>query len=173
MQSEQHIPVAKLGRPHGISGAFRFQLTRTLKSPKKLPRHFLMEDKGRLMPFFIESIELQSWDSGLIKLEGITTPEAAKKYSGSLLYLTEKEVKVFFAKDSESVDYLIGYALFDEAAGKVGVVTELMETPAQVLAIVKGNGKDYTIPLVDDWLLNVDKRKKEIRMSLPEGLLDI
>ncbi len=173
MQSEEYIPVGKLGRPHGISGAFRFQLTRTLKSLKKLPAYFLMEEKGRLVPFFVTSVELQGWDSGLLKLEGIETPEAAKKHSGNTLYLKEKEVKAFFEKDADSIEYLIGYKLVDDASGTIGEITELLETPGQVLAVVAGNGKEYTIPLVDDLIVEINKRKKELRMNLPEGLLEI
>jgi 16S rRNA processing protein RimM len=173
MQSEQHIPVGKLGRPHGISGAFRFQLTRTLKSLKKLPKHFLLEAKGGLVPFFLTSIELHGWNQGLLKLEGICTPEVAKQFSGSKLYLTENDVKLFFEKDVETLDYLLGYTLLNGYDDKVGIVNELIETPAQILAIISGNGKNYTIPLVDDFIVEINKRKKEIRMNLPEGLLDI
>lgn len=173
MQNEAYIPVGKLGRPHGISGAFRFQLTRTLKSNKKLPKYFLLEDKGRMTPYFVSSVEFQSWDEGLLKLEGIDAPETAKKFSGTALYLKEKDVAILFNKDAESVDYLVGYQLIDETAGNIGTIEELMETPAQLLAVIKGAKKEYTIPLAEDWIVEINKRKKEIRMDLPDGLLDL
>lgn len=173
MSSEQHIPVGKLGRPHGISGAFRFQFTRTLKSKKKLPMHFLLESKGRYIPFFVAKYNLTDADGGMLNLEDITTPEAAKQYSGSVLYLTAKEADTYFKEDADAMEELIGYTLIDETAGIVGQITELMDTPAQVLATVKGETKEYTIPLVDDLVVEVNKRKKEIRMDLPEGLLDL
>jgi 16S rRNA processing protein RimM len=173
MQNEAYIPVGKLGRPHGLSGAFRFQLTRTLKNTKKLPAYFLLEKKGRLVPFFVTTVELQGWDGGLLKLEGIDNPEVAKKHSGNTLYLKEKEAKTFFKEDAESLEYLIGYKLLEEDGTTIGEIKELLETPAQILATVKGNNKQFTIPLVDHWIVEVSKRKKEIRMTLPEGLLDI
>lgn len=173
MSSEQHIPVGKLGRPHGISGAFRFQFTRTLRNKKKLPAHFLIEAKGRYIPFFVAKFSLTDVDGGMLNLEDITTPEVAKQYSGSTLYLTEKDAETYFKEDADAMKELIGYTLIDETVGKVGEIIELMDTPAQVLATVKGETKEYTIPLVDDLVIEVNKRKKEIRMDLPEGLLDL
>lgn len=173
MSSEQHIPVAKLGRPHGISGAFRFQLTRVLKSKKKLPPHFYIQTKGKYIPFFVASITLNDMDSGLLNLEEITNPETAKLYSGSQLFLLEKDVKTFFKEDAEENEFLIGYTIVDETEGRIGVITELLDTPAQVLATVKGEGKEFTIPLVHELIVEINKRKKEVVMNLPQGLLEI
>ncbi|MCW5909044.1 MAG: 16S rRNA processing protein RimM [Chitinophagales bacterium] len=173
MPNEHYIPVGKLGKPHGISGAFRFRLSRVLKKIRKLPPYFCMEQKGNPVPFFVSRFEMKNFEEGLINFEEITTPEQAKQYSGSELLLTEKEIKLYFEKDAESIDYLIGYRLTDEQAGEVGTVIELLETPAQVLAIVKGNRKDYTIPLADDFIVEIDELKKQIHVNLPEGLLDL
>lgn len=173
MQNEGYIPVGKLGRPHGISGAFRFHLERSLKSGKKFPEYFVVEVKGRKIPFFVSEIELQTPDGGLIKLEGIVTPEVAKAYSGSKLFLKEMDANLYFSKNAESIDYLIGYAVVDKVEGEVGTIINLLDTPAQVLAEVSGNGRHYTIPLVEDWIVEINNQKRQIYMSLPDGLLRI
>lgn len=173
MQTEEYIPVGKLGRPHGISGAFRFHLVRKLKNAKKFPEYFLLEVNGRKIPFFVTAMELQNSDGGLLKLEGIVTPEAARVYSGSELFLKEADINIYFNKNAKSIDYLIGYLVVDQVDGEVGVIAGLLDTPAQVLAEISGDGKHYTIPLVEDWIVEINNRKRQIYMSLPDGLLRI
>ena len=69
--AEQHISVGKLGKPHGLSGAFRFLLHRELKSKKKFPNHFFILQKGNFLPWFIKEIEWLGFDSGFILFEEI------------------------------------------------------------------------------------------------------
>ncbi len=173
MQSEENIPVGKLGKPHGISGAFRFYLSRLLKDKSKFPPHFLIETKGGTLPFFVASFELLKFDEGLMKLEDIASPEQARTYSGKELYVSKKSINLYFERVPEDVDFLVGYVLTDEQKGQVGKITELVESPAQILAIVKGEEREFTIPLAEDWIVEIEEKSKVIRMDLPEGLLDI
>ncbi len=173
MQSEEYIPVGKLGKPHGVSGAFRFYLSRVLKNKTKFPPHFLIAEKGGMLPFFVSSFELIKLDEALLKFEDITSPEQARAYNGKELYLTQKNIHLYFERISEDIDYLIGYMLMDEQKGKVGEISELLESPAQILAIVQGETQEFTIPLAEDWIVEIEEKRKVLRMDLPEGLLDI
>ncbi len=173
MAGEQHTVVAKLGKPHGISGAFRFYMLRELKSKAKFPKHFLVQEKGNLLPWFVVKTEWIGFNEGFIWFEEITTPEKAKLYSGRELNLTPKEVSSYFKKDSGDYDFLIGYSVLDETAGQVGTLQEIIENPGQILLRVSNGEKDFLVPLVDDFIVEIDKKKKEILLNLPEGLLDL
>lgn len=173
MPNEQYIPVGKLGKPHGTSGAFRFRLSRILKK-KKLPAYFFIEQQNTSpVPFFISKFELTNAQQGLITFEEITSPEQAKKYTGCTILLTSKDATIYFEKDASGIDYLIGYQLIDQQSGKVGNIAKLIEAPAQVLAVVKGKNKEHIIPLADDFIVKIDTRHKQIQTLLPEGLLEL
>lgn len=171
--AEQFISVGKLGKPHGISGAFRFLLHRELKSKKKFPSHFMIQQKGSFLPWFIKEVEWLGFSEGFILFEEISTPEKAKQYSTSQLFLSEKDVASFFKKDVSGINYLVGYKAMDEKEGELGVVGEVIENPGQILCLVKKGVDEIMIPFVEEFISKIDKRKKEITFNLPEGLLEL
>jgi len=173
MASEQNISVAKLGKPHGISGAFRIYMLRDLKSTAKFPKHFLVIERGNLLPWFVTKVEWIGFNEGFVWFEDITTPEKAKMYSGRELFLSEKDVNTFFKKDSGSYSELIGYTAVDETDGEIGIIEEIIENPGQILLSIRVNTNEVLIPLVDEFIVEVSKKKKQLILNLPEGLLDI
>lgn len=171
--ADNFISVAKLRKPHKISGAFRFQLLRELKNPKKLPGHFMIEVKGQCLPFFVKNIEILGLDEGIIQFEEITTPEQAKTYNGKELMLDSKIVAQYFKKDSADFDFLVGFELRNALNEKVGVINEIVENTMQVFVAVKTTTGEPLIPLVDDWILEINKKGKYIMMDFPAELLDL
>lgn len=170
--ADEYVSVGKLGKPHGIRGAFRFLLHRELKS-KKLPSHFFLYLRGQYLPFFIKSTEWLEWGSGFIQFEEITTPEIAKLHSGKELYLIEKDTKKYFKADVGEWDFLVGYQVIEHTAGAIGVITMVEEMPAQILLTIQSDNGEHIIPLVDDFVVSIHKTKKEITLELPDGLLDL
>lgn len=170
--AESYISVGKLGKPHGISGAFRFLLHRELKSKKKNPPYFILSSGKNAAPHFIKAMEWHGVkNEGTIAFEEISTPEEARQYSGSELQLMEKDVESFFKVEEQGPEYLIGYMALGETGENIGRIDEIMESPAQVLLHIEN--KDLLIPLVDEFIVKINKRKKEIILDLPIGLLDL
>jgi 16S rRNA processing protein RimM len=171
MASEKYISVGKIGKPHGLSGAFRFFLDRELKNKNKAPGHFVMNLKGSFTPWFVKTIEWIGFNEGFILFEEITSPEKGKQYTGTEVCLSDKDISTYFKKNAQSIDYLNGYIAIDEAEGELGVIKQVIENPGQVLLSVSRDGKEIMIPFVEDFVVSVNKRKKEIILSLPEGLV--
>ncbi len=173
MAAEQNIAVGKLGKPHGISGAFRFYMHRELKSAQKFPKHFLVMERGTLLPWFVSKTEWLAFNEGFIWFEEVTTPEKAKLYSGRELFLTGKDVNTYFKKDSGSYSELLGYVAIEETEGEIGTIEEIIENPGQILLAIKTETKEVLIPLVEEFIVDINKKKKELLLNLPEGLLDL
>jgi 16S rRNA processing protein RimM len=171
--AESYISVGKLGKPHGLSGAFRFLLNDELKSKKKIPKHFIIEERGSFLPWFVSKIEWLGFNDGFISFEEIDSVEKARAHTKKELLLSQKDFDLFFKKNQESLHYLVGYKASDHERGELGVVREIADNPGQLLCIIKNGKEEIAIPLVDDFIENIDKRKKEIVFNLPEGLLDL
>lgn len=170
--ADEYVSVGKLGKPHGISGAFRFLLHRELKT-KKLPSYFFLHLRGQYLPFFIKTTEWLEWGSGFVQFEEITTPENAKLHSGKELYLSEKEAKKIFKAQVGEWDFLVGYKVIEQTSGEVGTVISIEEMPAQILLTLQSHAGEHIIPLVDDFVVSIHKPRKEINLQLPNGLLDL
>jgi 16S rRNA processing protein RimM len=67
----------------------------------------------------------------------------------------------------------LGFTVHDEEQGELGIIEEVIEMPMQVLAKVVIRGKEALLPLNEQSLVKVDKKKQVVYLRLPEGLLDI
>jgi 16S rRNA processing protein RimM len=173
MKGETYITIGKLGKPHGISGAFRFLLEREPKSNKKLPGHFMIRHDDNYLPWFIKKIEWTGFNEGIILFEEISTPEEARAFNGNLLCLDEKNTKTFFKASSGELDFLVGYKAILEPGAQPGTIEEVSEMPGQTLLLIKRDDKEIMVPFADEFVVAINKKKKEITFKLPEGLTDI
>jgi 16S rRNA processing protein RimM len=167
---DNYISVGILRKPHGLSGAFSFILTRELKSLKKYPPHFFLEVKGAYIPYFISKIDFKDIFGGYVNFEDVTKVEDARVLVNSDLYLDEKTVSTFFKKAADEYGFLVGYTAYDKET-ELGRITDIISHPAQILVEIDVNGTEVLIPLVDDLVIAIDKRKKKIVFDVPEGLV--
>jgi 16S rRNA processing protein RimM len=71
------------------------------------------------------------------------------------------------------VSDLVGCTVFD-GPREVGQVADVQSGAGEAsLLIVRAGGKEYEIPYAEQYLKSVDLARREIRMLLPEGMLDI
>jgi 16S rRNA processing protein RimM len=139
-------------------------------SLKGLDVLFIEVKKDEMLPYFIQFTKIKNEEELYIKLEGVDTKEAAQKLIRKEVWLTEEAFHKYSSKTTPRS--FLGYTLVNEGA-VLGEVLEIIEHPHQVLCRIDLNGKEALIPLHEASLERVDKKKKEIHVTLPDGLLDI
>lgn len=139
-------------------------------SLKGLAALFIEEKKESFIPWFIETARIKSEDEIYIKLEGVDTREGAAKLAQKQIWLPEAEAKKFSAK-SASVS-LLHYDIVENGT-VLGRILEVIEQPHQVLCRIELNGKEAYIPLHEETLVKIDRKKNQVIVELPEGLLQI
>jgi 16S rRNA processing protein RimM len=55
----------------------------------------------------------------------------------------------------------------------LGKILEVIEQPHQLLCRIDLNGKEALIPLHEETIIKLDKKKQQVIVSLPPGLLEI
>jgi len=125
---------------------------------------------GNLVPFFIESIQINS-NKALVKLEDVDSLEDASKLVKAQIYLPLSQLP----KLPEGQYYyhdLVGTEVFEKSA-LLGNVKEVIDLGGnQLLSVVKDK-TEFLVPLTDEIVREVDLTEKKIEVELPEGLLDI
>ncbi len=66
----------------------------------------------------------------------------------------------------------MGFMVVDEGK-KIGNIIEVIEQPHQILCTILVGEKEAYIPLHQDSLIKIDRKKKEVHVSLPDGLLEL
>lgn len=139
-------------------------------SLKGLLAIFVEDNKNSFLPWFIQSTRIKSEDELYLKLEGIDSREAATKLVQKTIWIPEADFKKMVAI-SAPASYL-GFSILHEKK-YLGNVLEVIEQPHQILCRIEINHKEVFIPLNEGTLQKIDRKKKEIHVQLPEGLLEV
>ena len=139
-------------------------------SLKGLEVLFIEVMKEEMLPYFIQSARIKSAEEIYIKLDGVDTKEAAQKLAQKEVWLPEEEFHRYASKSSPFT--LLGFHLVNEGED-IGEVLEVIEHPHQMLLRISLNGKEALIPVHEETLQKIDKKKKQVFLTLPDGLLDL
>jgi 16S rRNA processing protein RimM len=166
-----YINIGKLVSAFGLTGELILKHALGKKTVFKEGEVIFIEQlKGSYLPYFIQSSKSKTKDETSVKLEGVDTREKALKLVQKNIWLQEADFRKLVAKNSPLG--LLGYTLIDQ--GKtLGKIDEVIEQPHQVLLQINIEGKEALIPLHEETLVNIDHKKNEVYVTLPEGLLDI
>lgn len=111
-------------------------------------------------------------DGWLITLDAIADRTEAEKWNGRHLMVPIDELS---APDEGEVfaHELVGMQLLDADTGApIGEVVEFYELPQGLLLEFRGPKGLASLPFVDEFIDEVDRDARRIRVRLPDGLLD-
>ena len=167
----EYFKIGKLAATFGVEGKLVLKHSLGKKtSLKGLETIFIEERKDSFLPYFIENTVIKSDTEIYLKLEGANTKEAARKLTQKEVWLAEDDFKKFAAKSSPIS--LLGFHIINEGEA-IGEVLEVIEQPMQILCKVMINDNEALIPIHEATLQKIDKKKKQVHVQLPDGLLDL
>ena len=171
IKAEDVYRIGIINKPHGVHGELLFTFDDDIFDQMEADYIVCLMD-GILVPFFFESYRFRSDSTALIKLEGIDTEQQARRMTN---------VEVFFPKEhAEELDdneltwnYFVGFLIKDINKGEIGKVTDVDDSTINTLFVVDHKGNEVLIPAQEDFMVDLDRKKKVITMHLPEGLLEL
>jgi len=124
------------------------------------------------IPYFIKELELKHNKQAMVCFEDIDSMDDARILVGRSLYLPGSMLPALRGKKFYYHE-ITGFIVMDEKHGNIGHVETVLDLPQQSLMQIRFGEKEILIPMVDEILLKVDRKKKELRIRAPEGLIDI
>lgn len=131
-----------------------------------------VELNKNLVPFFIENSSLHKNNFLRVKFEDVDTEEDADAIMGCELYLPLS----FLPKLEGNQFYyheVIGFEVEDQRLGVVGKIVSINDSTAQPLFEVLNGNVEMLIPMIDQFLVKIDRDNKKVVMNLPEGLVEM
>jgi 16S rRNA processing protein RimM len=109
----------------------------------------------------------------VLKLVGVDSMSDAETLIGSELQVPRTE-RAKLEQGWNYVSDLVGCAVFDHG-NEIGRIedVQLGAGEASLLIVAGAGGKKYDVPFAEAYLEGVDLPRKQVRMSLPEGMLEI
>ena len=66
-----------------------------------------------------------------------------------------------------------GFEVEDVRLGNIGTIQRINDSNAQPLFEIEKDGIEILVPLIDDFIVNLDRINKKIILNTPEGLVDL
>lgn len=128
--------------------------------------------RNNLVPFFIDSSQLHKSDLLRVKFEDVDAESDADALIKCDVYLP-LEFLPKLEGDKFYFHEIIGFKVIDKSRGNIGIIRSVNDSTAQALFEIDHGGKEILIPMNDEFIIQVDKVKKEILVDTPEGLIDL
>ncbi len=171
LELTEYFKIGKIVAVHGLKGELVLKHTLGKKSSLKGLQAIFVEDrKDSFLPWFIQETKIKNEEETILKLDTINTREEAKKLTQKEIWIPETDFKKFAAKSAPGS--LLGYSVINDGES-LGPVLEVIEQPHQLLCRLEIETKEVLIPVNESTLKKINHSKKEVVVSLPEGLLDI
>ncbi len=133
-------------------------------------RIFALADDGTRRELQVESFWPHKGQM-VLKFGGIETISDAQTLMGCELQIPASE-RAELKPGAAYVSDLVGCTIWD-ADRKIGKVSDVRFGAGEAPLLVVQGDKEYEIPFAQAFLQSLDVDRKEIRMLLPEGLLDV
>jgi len=168
---EGYFFLGRIIRTHGYKGGLKAVLD--VDEPKEYRELdvVFVDMKGHLVPWMIEDIHLER-NKANIKLKDLNTQEAAEKLVHHAMYLPV-ELLPKLRGNKFYYHEVIGFKVHDIARGDLGIIDRVVELPNNPLLAIQFDEKEILLPINDDIIVKVDRKKKLIEVKAPEGLIDI
>jgi 16S rRNA processing protein RimM len=167
----EYFKTGKFVATFGLKGELVLQHNLGKKtSLKGLKAVFIEERKERFIPWFVEAVRIKSDNEVFIKIEGLDSKEQATLLTQKEVWLPEEDFKKYSAKSSPV--NLLGYDIVEDDT-VIGKIEEVIEQPHQILCRIQYKGKEAYIPLHEETIRKIDKKKQLVIVELPPGLLEI
>ena len=131
-----------------------------------------VEFNKNLIPFFIENSSLHKNDFLRVKFEDVTDEASADEIMNREVYLPlamlpKLEGNKFYFHE------VIEFEIEDKRLGIFGKIVSINDTSAQPLFEVINGNVEILVPMIDQFLIKIDRENKKVIMDLPEGLVEM
>jgi len=106
-----------------------------------------------------------------LKLEGVDDRTSAEKMRGKILFVDE-EHRVRLPRGRYFVHDVIGLLVRDEAGNELGSVADVLRYPAHDVYVVRGNGREFMIPAVKEFVAAIDVAARTMTVRPIEGMVE-
>lgn len=168
IKREEVYKIGKLGKVHGIKGEISFLFDDDVFDRTDAD-YLILDIDGILVPFFIEEYRFKTDSNALMKFEGMDTQEQARELTGCDVYFPRELAD----GDNDGLSWaaLVGFELVQTQTGEVvGKIASIDDSTINILFELD-NGK--LIPASEKLITNVDTKKQQIEIELPEGILEL
>ena len=169
MKRNDFSEIGFIRKTNGFKGEIILALHDEISEDISQRNFFFLDLNASMVPFFVERFS-DVTGNVVIKFEDVNSQtEASALVSKKVFLLFDSLSK----KSEKGLIDLQGFFVFDEEIGFLGTVKTMIELAGQLLISFEYKGAEILLPLHDETLSKILKRKRELHVKLPDGLLEV
>lgn len=171
--TERHVLVGKVLKAHGIKGELKILVySGDPDDFSHFPRILLVDEHfSTSKEFEVEKSRPQA-KGVIVKLAGLDDRTSAEILHGFEIW-TEKDFLPALAEDEFYWHEVVGLRVETENGEKLGKVKKLFESGAADILVIRGTGREYLVPAMDEFIASIDYDNGLLVIKDVPGLLDI
>jgi len=172
MRKEECFYLGKIAKKFSFKGEVLIYLDTDEPELYEDMESVFVEFNKNLVPFFIKNSSLHKNDFLRVQFEDVDTEAEADSIMNCEVYLP----LTLLPKLSGNQFYyheVIGFEIEDQRLGIFGKIVSINDSSAQPLFEVINGNVEILIPMIDAFLVKIDRENKKVVMDLPEGLVEM
>lgn len=174
IEISQLIEIGKLNKPHGING----EIVATISNKADIDKLecIILAIDGIFVPFFIEELRSRSQETILLKIDGVESDSEARELTNKTIYLLLSDDAYINSIETDGMyaSDFIGFTIFDMDEINIGRIVDIEDSTENALFVIEAQDESIKyIPIADDLIEEIMISERIIKMSLPQGLLDL
>ncbi len=162
-----YLVVGFLRRAHGLHGEIIMDLHTDFPERLRNGRKLFIGEEHKSMTLSGARPHAKGM---LVKLKGIETPEEAGQFRNQWVYVRAMDVPDL-PEGKLYQHELFGFEVVDEHGTSLGELTEIIETSANDVYVVRdAGGREILLPAIPSVILDLDPGRRLMRVHLLEGL---
>ncbi len=167
--SDTLVAIGRVVKARGIRGELRVKLLSDFPERFEELKCVKLEFKnGEIKSFEIEKTKIAG-HFVIVKLKGIESRDAAETLQGLYLSVSMDET-IPLEENSFYIFELEGMEVFESDGRRIGSVIRVEQYPSNDVLVAGTETEDLMIPAVKEFVKKIDVDKRQIIVSLPEGL---
>lgn len=131
-----------------------------------------VEINKHLVPFFIVTSSLHKGDFLRTRFEDIDNEDDADGIMGKEVYLPLTALPKLEG-DKFYFHEVIGFDAEDQRLGNIGKIVSINDSSAQPLFEILKGDTEILVPMIDDFIVKIDRENKKVVLNTPEGLVEM
>lgn len=173
MTKDDCYQIGHVTKTHGLNGEVVFFLDVDEAKEYADMETVLVEVKGQLTPYFLESITIVKGSRAIVAFEDVDTIEQAERFIGCGLWLPLANLEAIVDETRFYFHEIIDFRVVDAKKGPLGTVKAVYTMATQDLIAMDYEGNEVLIPINSDIVPSINRAEKQLNVVLPEGLLEI
>ena len=164
--------IGHIAKLHGFKGEVSFFLDHSDPDLLFQCAFIYLDIDGIPTPFMIKRLKPMNKGFFVLAFDGIENESSAKAILKKRGFLPDSLLPDL--DDSTFYDHeIIGFDVFDTHFGPIGSVISVIDHEANPLLQLDFKGKEVLIPLNVELHKKIDRKKRTLTLTAPEGLLEI